>query len=95
MIRSSTKEVTMNDVLDVEQVAKMLRISPRTLRNKIHSNKGVPPYIKVGGPVLFLREDVIAWLRGKTVNPTPPTPAPRKRGRPTKAEQIKRARQGG
>ena len=59
----------MDDVLDIEQVAKMLRITPRTLKNKIHSKKDVPPYIKVGGPILFLRDDVLAWLRSKTVNP--------------------------
>jgi predicted DNA-binding transcriptional regulator AlpA len=61
----------------------------------------LPPAIKVGRRTLWLTETVLAWLKSHERAATPPQktapremPAalpPRRRGRPTKADQLARA----
>ena len=81
-----------DDILDIDQCAALLRIAPRTLKNRIYAHRDVPPFSRVGHQLLFIRSDVIEWIRSRTV--TTPQPAQRRgRGRPTKVEQM--ARSGG
>ena len=75
-----------NDILDLRQCAAMLRIAPRTLRNRIYARRDVPPFSRIGHQILFVRQDVIDWVRSRTVT-TPPAQR-RGRGRPTKRESV-------
>lgn len=95
-------------IIGIEELAQLLGKSPATLMaDRVRAPERVPPsYTPPGGRApRWLVSDVIAWLRGSHAasspapddNETSPTPAtaPRRRGRPTKAEQIARRREGG
>lgn len=55
------------DALSVKDVAHILSVTDRTLRN--WQRKGLIPYSKIGRKVIFLRSDIVALLnankRGK------------------------------
>ena len=55
----------LNDVLDKKETAEFLRMSVSNIDRLIH-NKQIP-HSKVGKKVLFLREDLIRWLKNKRV----------------------------
>jgi excisionase family DNA binding protein len=48
------------DFLTPYETAQLLRISQRTLENMRHNGNG-PSYRKLGGRVLYLRADIMAW----------------------------------
>lgn len=50
------------------EVAEHLRKNPKTLRNWRCARTG-PPYLKVGGTVLYRWKDVERWLATQAVNP--------------------------
>lgn len=69
----------------------------------VRSPESLPPRISIPGlrRVVFQRQTVLAWIaehetatpiprRHAKKPPAPPSPATKKRGRPTKAEQIAR-----
>lgn len=92
-------------IIGIEELAQLLGKSPATIMaDRVRAPERVPPsYTPPGGKApRWLVSDVIAWLRGAASSPAPDdetTPAtataPRRRGRPTKAEQIARRREGG
>lgn len=51
-----------------DEVAAHLRKSPKTLRNWRCDGVG-PPYLKVGGGVLYRWREVEKWLTSQTVDP--------------------------
>jgi excisionase family DNA binding protein len=55
----------LNEVLDKRETAQYLRMSVSNIDRLIH-NKQIP-HSKVGKKVLFLREDLIRWLKNKRV----------------------------
>jgi hypothetical protein len=62
--------------------------------NLSRSPEILPPVIRRNGRVFVRVVDLLGWMNGETPS-APTTPAPtqgKKRGRPTKAEQIARAR---
>lgn len=50
------------EMLTVDDVAAMTRLSAGTLRSWRHSGSSGPPSVKLGGRVLYRRADVEAWL---------------------------------
>jgi hypothetical protein len=69
----------------IEQLADILQISPKTLRNnRCNHPERVPPAIKVGGKVLWHPLDVEKWLNNLSRSASS---RPRKVGRPPKTPQ--------
>lgn len=91
--------------LTVADLSAILHKSPASIYKDFSRNPGsLPPYIRIPGSrrPLWRAADVDAWLQqfiagaakpAPITTPTTPTEPPkRKRGRPTKAEQIEIAR---
>lgn len=79
-----------------QTLAEYLDISKQTIYNRLATGNSLPVHTKVGRLVRFSPSDVEAWLQdNRQVNTASiaidviPTSAPRRRGRPTKAEQIR------
>lgn len=95
---------TFGPVLGLNELSQILRKSARSiLADRSRAPHRLPPDCTPPGtraPV-WLMEDVLGWLRQHRHQPSAqpaPTQAaapPRKRGRPTKAEQAARAEGGG
>lgn len=55
---------------DNQEAAMLLHVSAHTLRNSRSTGtlcgRKAPPYIKMGGKVLYERADLLAWLDGFT-----------------------------
>lgn len=89
----------MSSLLTIEQLAAVLHKSVETLKSdRYRAPERLPPAIVgIGRRILFRQEDVDAWLQGHVVSPASSLqlaePIKRRRGRPTKAEQMAR-RQG-
>lgn len=49
-----------NNILDTQDAAKMCGLAPQTLANYRSMGKG-PSYLKIGGRIVYLLEDLIAW----------------------------------
>lgn len=87
-------------VIDVAGLAAMLGLSPKTVQQDVYRRPDrLPPRLLVPGVrrILWLRKDVERWLEALPRTPangvygTAQSPAPqRRRGRPTKAEQLAR-----
>ena len=50
------------EVLNVEETAEFLRLSPFTIR--MYARRGTLPAKKVGKEWRFYKPDLVAWLRG-------------------------------
>lgn len=57
-------EATEPQLLDVEQTAKLLGVAPQTVHE--YKKKGLLPYHRLGGKVLFYRSEVLAALQAQT-----------------------------
>lgn len=84
------------DLLTIEDLAALLCRAPQTIRNdRARAPHRVPPPCRPAGTVrlLWLRQDVMAWLAAAAEPATPPpSPSRRPRGRPRKtAEKEVRA----
>lgn len=86
------------DLLTIEDLAGILHKSAAALYSLYARNKAsLPARVSLPGVkrIYFRRCDVEAWIAGHVVQPEPQPKAEalaRKRGRPTKAEQIQRQR---
>src|SRR4051812_15422356 len=58
-----------DSVLDVEGAARFLGLAVATLA-KMRCMGGSPTFIKAGRRVLYLRNDLLAWLRARRVDNT-------------------------
>lgn len=79
-------------LLSPKALAATLGLAEQTIYNR-HSNGGnLPPCIKLGRLLRFRLSDVEAWLASQPSSPGQRTvavsSAARRRGRPTKAEQV-------
>jgi hypothetical protein len=103
-------QLTALPTVDAAGLAAILHCSVDTVVSNAHRAPGrLPPQLKTGGRrLLWLLSDVMAWLEAHRAGPAPAPAArrghggaatpvaalPRRRGRPTKAEQLAR-RAGG
>lgn len=93
----------MEPLLTTEQLAAALGLSVQTLYNRRARGESLPPCITLGRQLRFFQADVHDWLEaqregrglcptvplrepGQTHQPSPP----RRRGRPTKHDEIQR-----
>lgn len=83
----------VEQLLTPKTLAETLGLAEQTIYNRHSAGGDLPPSIKLGRLLRFRQADVAAWL-AKQASPTHarpvPTPSPvaRRRGRPTKAEQV-------
>ena len=83
----------MEHLLTPSTLGQMLSIAEQTIYNRHSNGCDLPPVIKLGRLLRFRPSDVEAWLLRKS-QPSEPAKGPactsvkRRRGRPTKAEQI-------
>jgi len=79
--------------MTMEEVAKELRISYSSFKSRLSRGLPAPPSYRPPGCKrrLFKRSDVVNWIMGyQTDTPTQLPEVKRRRGRPTKAEQLNR-----
>lgn len=57
-----------NTSYSVEEAAKILGVSARTLNNWRYLGKG-PKYLKMGGKIRYLERDVNSFIAASAVNP--------------------------
>lgn len=89
----------MEQLLTPQELAQLLRLSLQTIYNRRNQGGDLPPAVHIGRLVRYKPADVEAWLDRqsgtqaapalKSAAPSAQEP-PRRRGRPTKAEQIAR-----
>ncbi|WP_082794374.1 helix-turn-helix transcriptional regulator [Thauera humireducens] len=89
---------TLEPLLTPETLAKLLGLATQTIYNRSSTGGDLPRITRLGRLLRFRPLDVEAWLEEKQRTshlparyasvPDLPPPAPRRRGRPTKAEQI-------
>ena len=82
-------------LLTPAELAITLGLSVQTIYNRISEGRSLPPHIKLGRRALrFPEQDVADWIASISQGVVLPvsipeqTPLVKKRGRPTKAEQI-------
>ncbi|WP_419342280.1 helix-turn-helix transcriptional regulator [Achromobacter sp. PD1] len=92
----------MEALLSPLQLAAMLGISVQTIYNRRTRGESMPPCVKLGGLIRYHPEDVRAWLGRQPETAAAgllplarsagnaDNKVPKKRGRPTKAEQRRR-----
>jgi predicted DNA-binding transcriptional regulator AlpA len=80
-------------LLSPKALAATLGLAEQTIYNRHSTGGDLPPCIKLGRLLRFRPSDVEAWLASQLPSPGPQpvvtsAPAVRRRGRPTKAEQV-------
>lgn len=82
------KRQQVKHLVTVQEAAEMTSMSIGWWRGALAGRKPMPPVriIRIGRVVRLHYEDLVAWIDGGTAAP----PATRRRGRPTKAEQMAR-----
>lgn len=87
----------MESLLTPSDLAQALGLSIQTIYNRHSLGQSLPPCIKMGKLLRFRSQDVERWLSSlyevKHATPIEPSPLIRRRGRPTKAEEILRRSQ--
>jgi predicted DNA-binding transcriptional regulator AlpA len=83
----------MEQLLSPRNLADVLGISEQTIYNRHSTGGDLPPTIKLGRLIRFRPTDVESWLKSHQTNEKSlEKPAiesiPKRRGRPTKAEQM-------
>ena len=58
------------DYLDLKQLCKLLPLSPRTIRARVHDPVDPLPAFSVGGKLVFKFSEVTAYLEKHRVKPT-------------------------
>lgn len=87
--------------LDIKELAALLHLSPATIRSDVSRRPWVlPPSIKIGIRTVWLRSTVLDWLKARERAASPPATTeppqpPRRRGRPSKLEQLRQQRERG
>lgn len=93
-IHKQFRVTKMTKLQSPEELAKTLGLARQTIYNRISTGAPLPPYKKIGRLVRFSSEDVEHWISELPNQDLPETSVDaeekRRRGRPTKAEQIAR-----
>jgi predicted DNA-binding transcriptional regulator AlpA len=72
------------EIISAAQLAQILHKSKRTICNNVNrAPHFLPPFKKVGGSAIWLREDVLNWLKPGVAQSKGAQP-PKRRGRPPK-----------
>jgi predicted DNA-binding transcriptional regulator AlpA len=99
---SAFAKVKMDKLLTSDQLAAVLGLSVQTLYNRRTRGDALPPCVKVGRLLRYEQTEVRAWLTSQrevqhvqqvalaTPEQTAAPQVARRRGRPTKAEQLQR-----
>lgn len=86
----------MEPLFSPETLAKLLGIAEQTIYNRQSTGGDLPPSIKLGRLLRFRAADVRSWLDKKQLTEISTsnlaTTRPRRRGRPTKKEEIENRR---
>lgn len=87
--------ISIMELLTVEQLSvKIHKAKASIYSDLIRNPQSLPPVLRIAGSRRVLFKDVDAWLESLQQPTTHQSPAPtestRKRGRPTKAEQLSR-----
>ena len=61
-------QITKSQLLDDEEAARFLDVSPTTLRTWRCRKRYLIPYLKIGGKVRYDLDDLIGWLASRKVN---------------------------
>jgi len=77
----------MDVMWSVDDLAKYLHVSRKTIFNRIWRREELPPFIKTGRTILFREGDVKTWLDSKVQSVE--QPAPKRRGRPRMARGLR------
>lgn len=70
--------------LSVEELALLLPLSPQYIRKEVRAGRFLIPWRRIGSRIMFPVSAVVTTLDGGD-----PPQTPRRRGRPTKAEQMR------
>ena len=70
----------LNAILTPEDLAKLLHVEVKTLRNWRYQRTG-PPFAKIGKGVVYVFSDVCEFLRARTVATKPIAPPRRRKSR--------------
>lgn len=85
-------EHQMEQLLTPAALGAMLGLAKQTIYNRYSLGADLPPAVKLGKSLRFRLSDAEAWIQSKVARNSDAVPAPnlavRRRGRPTKAEQI-------
>lgn len=57
-----------NDYLSEDEVAAILRLKRSTLMKNRYIGKNHPPYVKIGGRILYPRKELERWLKGQPLH---------------------------
>ena len=83
----------MDKLLTPEALGAMLSMSVQTVYNRRAQGLSLPPAVKLGRLLRFREADINTWIAAQIECPAPLLEQPvRRRGRPTKAEQIARSK---
>jgi len=77
----------MDVMWSVDDLAKYLHVSRKTIFNRIWRREELRPFIKTGRTILFREGDVKTWLDSKVQSVE--QPAPKRRGRPRMARGLR------
>ena len=81
----------MEKLLTPEELGQVLGLSTQTIYNRRAQGLPLPPAIKWGRMLRFQQQDVANWIALQIENvPEAQCVSQRRRGRPTKAEQMAR-----
>jgi len=73
----------MVELLDTKQVAKLLRLTPRTLDKWRSAKTHALPYVKVGRKVFYRPEAIDTFIASRTHSGLAPTPRRRRAAKKT------------
>jgi putative molybdopterin biosynthesis protein len=59
-VTNMDNQITLPQFLTVEEVARLLRVSPRSVYDWV--SQGVIPYHKAGRRTIFLLEEILEWV---------------------------------
>ena len=83
----------MDNLLTPEALGALLSMSVQTVYNRRAQGLSLPPAVKIGRLLRFRESDIKIWIAAQVENPALLLAQPvRRRGRPTKAEQIARGK---
>ena len=81
----------MDNLLTPEALGALLSMSVQTVYNRRAQGLSLPPAVKIGRLLRFRESDIKIWIAAQVESPTPLLAQPvRRRGRPTKADQVAR-----
>jgi excisionase family DNA binding protein len=59
-----------DEILTLDEVPRMLRVSRKTFVNGVREGRDLPPHFRCGRKILFRRSGVLAWIEAQEVRAT-------------------------